>query len=412
MWLGFGSRSPQRGFTLAEVLISLFSVAIILILAGQTLFAARRASQRQQFGVEARQTARSALDYVTFMLRGAADLNTSDQSPSSRNASAIVAWFWAGIGGGNVTKPCPGTAGCYQASVDNNTDATLGDLETDIVTIARPDNVQKIAAVRWPGFSSASTVAWLPPFGCPPLGSGDAEAMNYFKQVTGVHKEEGVDVSSLMVLVDSLGRYGFYRITSYDSVSCTASNSCLDPDNNPRPCIRVSSAAGTAAGMNPPGLQSNLTPPVTLMAGVRFSSLRVRDGWLEQKEGIFDPRVDNPGTNFVQLLPGIEDLQVAYIFRDGSIWNTASQTLPAAQQMIPRQAGVGGVPAATDVVNIMAFRVTITARSTAQFPLETPRFTWPDAENHRLDAGSKPRDSFYRYQASSIAIVRNRAPEG
>jgi type II secretory pathway pseudopilin PulG len=422
MWRSCSSRRSvrERGFTLPEVLVSLFSVAIILILAGQTLFATRRASQRQQFQVDARQTARAAIDYISYMLRGAGDMNMKGSDPGM-----IMAWFWWGKGGQNDSHPCPGAGnpssnGCYRASWDNfgalgTTDTTFGtlaDTGTDIITFAFPDNVQKISAVRWPatGLGGVANLDWTPPSGCPPTGGGDTDAMTYFKTVTG---QIGTGGSRLMVIGDVAGSFGFYTIASYVSASCAASPSCLNTDGFASPCIKTTSTVGASAGMNPPGTQSPLSPPVTLLAGARYYSLRVRAGWLEQKDGIFDPRYDNPGSSFTVVLPNVEDLQIAYVFRDGSIHNnlTGTPTFADSQFRVPAQAGnppSAVLPPALDIANVVAVRVTVTARSAIPYPLESARFTWLDAENHAASASSKTKDAYYRYQTSSLVLLRNR----
>jgi hypothetical protein len=61
--------------------------------------------------------------------------------------------------------------------------------------------------------------------------------------------------------------------------------------------------------------------------------------------------------------------------------------------------------------NVVALRVTITARSASQLPPvqePTARFRQPVAENH--DPQAAP-DRFYHYQSSAMVLLRNRAPK-
>ena len=59
-----------------------------------------------------------------------------------------------------------------------------------------------------------------------------------------------------------------------------------------------------------------------------YTSFRVRRDAnnelnLEQKQGLFDPDTDNPGTDFVPVLESVEDFQIAYpnVIRDGKVWH-------------------------------------------------------------------------------------------
>ena len=84
------SRNTGRGFTLIEVLVVIAALAMILLMVGQLLFPMRRATDRQRFQVEARQTARAAADYIAFMVRGSSDLNDAalPRNPAGRGSRA------------------------------------------------------------------------------------------------------------------------------------------------------------------------------------------------------------------------------------------------------------------------------------------------------------------------------------
>jgi hypothetical protein len=151
----------------------------------------------------------------------------------------------------------------------------------------------------------------------------------------------------------------------------------------------------------------DLTPgaePVTIKGGVRFTSFRVRDGWLEQKQGVFNPNTDNPGSSFVRLLPNVEDLQIAWLFNDGSIWNTAAQQLPTAVYTanVPSQ----GTSNPYDIVNVVGMRMTISARSATEvFWDDGNKFRRPAAEDH---AEASTTDRFYHESTTELAMIRNR----
>ena len=69
--------------------------------------------------------------------------------------------------------------------------------------------------------------------------------------------------------------------------------------------------------------------PVVLWAGVSYVSFRVRNGTLEQKNGMFDRTTDKPGAAFFPIMENVEDLQVAYIYgrgaQAGNVWNTVDR---------------------------------------------------------------------------------------
>lgn len=445
-------RSPgRRGFTLIEVLVVMLSLVIIVVAVGQLLFDTQKATQRQQYQVDARQTARATADYVTFLLRGATDMNMPTVVPPlPNNPGSVLIWYWVGTwasGNNNSCPGAPGTGACVQATWDNVTDSSCpgcADLGTDIITFGRVDNVQIYYQVGG-GFSfdnvkneSSHTVNFYPALCAGPNGNS-ANALAYFQQTTGYTSAS--NPSPVMVIADTLGRWGFFQITSYPaSGSDVCSPICSNKNGVAQPCVTVGTHIGVASTVNPPG---NPNPTgdddaVRLFAGVRYTSLRVCQGWLEQKDGMFDPGSDGTGAlgtganacssngwntaPWTPILPNVEDLQLAYIYNnDGastsnpaSIWNSSAQTLPTTIHNVPTQAGPGAATLANDVTNVVGIRVTVTARSVSSVPQEQERFRKQPAENNphdgTINAADTQLDKFYRFQASEIAMLRGRNP--
>ncbi len=407
-------RSATAGFSLVEILVAIVGLAIILVAAGQLVFATRRSTQREQYQVEARQTARAAGEYANYLLRGATDFNYFNG-----NAGAIVVWIWQGTGGGGkggAQNTCPGSAGCLQATYDNLTAAQagagLGDQGTDLITFGRPSNPQFVSPTFWPGYQHASNVNWEVP--SPPCPTDNTTALNAFCNMVDMPGCSGM--SPELLLVDSSGNWAFYQITNV--VGCEGNNCCANG-------VHVTSNAGLSTGINPPGGHPDLNNP-QLVAGAQFAALRVCNGWFEQKSDIFDPATDNncpvtppadgswaakPG--WTPLLPNVEDFQIAYLFKDGSTWNNVVNgptfTCNGIASNVPCAAGTCDTPPCavsnTDISNVIGFRITITARSSQQMSLESPLFLRPSAEDN---PGAATPDAFYHFQGSSVAMIRNR----
>ena len=411
----------------------MLTLVIIVVAVGQLLYDTQRAAQRQQYQVDARQTARAAADYVTFLLRGATDMNMPTVLPPlPNNPGSLVIWYWRGLWAATNNITCTGSnpsPGCVQATWDNVADASLADPGTDIITFGRVDNVQIYDQVG-AGFSfaTAGTVHLYPALCAGPNGNS-ANALTYFQQTTGYTPSAGP--SPIMVIADANGNWGYFQITGWPGTGadvCTAT--CFNKNNAPQPCVTVQTVIGIQPTINPPG---NPNPTgdddsIRLFAGIRYTSLRVCQGWLEQKDGMFDPTNDGPGgpnacnvagwntSPWTPILPNVEDLQFAYIFNnDGttstnpaSIWNTSAQTLPETLNYVPGQAGPGGVAAANDVTNVVGIRATVTGRAASSAPVERARFFPLPAENNP-HTGAKA-DTYYRFQASAIAMLRGRNP--
>lgn len=439
------SKRTAAGFTLMEVLVVLATLGMILWMAGQLLFPMRQAAERQRLQVEARQAARSAADYSAFLIRNASDMNTSVQP---LNPAAILTYLWKGPnpGGGGNFPACPGDNGCVQLSY-NNVDqgaTSFASDGTDVVTISAADQTAfptKITgASPFPSpFTNASVEYWAFSLGCV-MGSPtqDTDNFNAFVDATKdpLVVPPAQPVSRTLIVADpGSGAWLIYKILDYRSAnnatSCTVPNPTCVVAGAPTPCIEVSADPDNANGLNPPGGPTALGNPPLLVVGTRFQSLRVCNGWLEQKEGLFDPQADNncpalpsgtvefpqqpphdpATTGWSALLPNVEDFQVAYMFRNGTTWNGPTATLSATEGCND------AVPSANDDPNnlnqfdaraILGLRITVTARSSTPVTLAgKAAFPRPIAEDH--DPTAAGDDLYYRFQVSAVTMLRNRA---
>jgi len=367
----FPSDSAEKGFSLIEMLIAMVLTVLLMVAASQLMTAMKRSSTRMRLNSEARSRAQRALDYMHFQLRGAGDMN-----PNAGNPAAILTWYQKG--GSSV-----------QACYNNVTNSNLADLGTDIITIARPNANIQVPVITWPGFQHGANARWGYGALCP---DGHAN-MDLFKELTNEHG----GMSDPIMLIDEAGQWGFYQITNYLD-HWNIAQGC----NQSPPEIHVVANPGNSDMLNPPGGQPSLTDP-HMVLGIKFYSFRVRDGWLEQKEGIFDPSVDNPGTNFVRLLPDIEDFQIAWIYNDGTIWNTSSRQLDTT--IYPGSIPTQGTGNTYDVLNVRGFRISFVARSSSPLSqIYRTTFRRPAVEDR--PAGTP--DKFYHQRATSLLMIRNR----
>jgi type II secretory pathway pseudopilin PulG len=383
MWRSSGK--GQRGFGLVELLVVLVTLTIILVLTGQLVFAMRRSALQQQYQVDARQTARGAVDYINFMLRGALD-------PPNQPAGSVALLFRASWGGTDT-----------QLTYDNVTDANLADVGTDIITFARFHEGTTITPVRAEGGDASGGVWWWGfDDGCRTGATqAEREAANLalFKQLTGFVADSSP--SEPLLLLDDSGQAAIYQICSYTSAHCDVTAPC------DQPCVVVQANTSCTGGIIPAGGYAGMVNP-RLVVGLRYATLRVKHGWLQQKDGIFDPA--NPDDGFVPILPNVEDLQIAYIFDraiGGSgladvVWNNdPTHTLPAGQ---------GRVPDATQARQVIGVRITVTGRAAQeQRGAGQERFYRPRAENHPGgEESGEPANGFARFTVSSTALLRNR----
>jgi len=251
------------------------------------------------------------------------------------------------------------------------------------------------------------------------------------------------------MLVDKTGSWGYLRIPPGKVLG----SDCNDTGTFKN--VNIQADTTVTATFTPPNGPAALTDPVYLVAGLQVISFRVLtdhvDGVpkLQQKLGLFDPATDNPGTAFTNVMENIEDLQIAYMYADGSIWNTegvgktinsglAGCPQPACDNGVPFQAGpnFGGATPPLDIQNVIGLRFSVTGRSpllpigarqltniTAGTPLAAiPSQTLnqhfrPRSEDHDVDFDTAHPtwpvfDQFDHYRATATLMLRNRTPKG
>ncbi|KAA0250408.1 MAG: type II secretion system protein [Acidobacteria bacterium] len=414
-------RRGRRGFTLAEAIVSLVILVLVMMVALTLLFSMKSFAERQQVSTVPRQSARRATDYVSYFLAAAADLN-----PDFGNPNAIQVWYTYGT--------TPTASDSLQASYNNLTSAqsSLGTPGTDVISVAVPVNPLRIPVQVWPGRATVGATMKLNyRRGCgsaPPYNNAANLAM--FQAETGEHGTP--KRSGLLTVTDAAGRWTYVEITSYVASDCAAANDEVVE-------VRINPSGDH---VNPPGgFRDDLSaPPVMLSAGVDYVSFRHRvdpttnvpaleqkvtgpDGGGTYRHGLFDPNTDNPGTAFVPIVENIEDFQIAYVFNDGAIFNSASQTLSTSNggtsEGVPQQLPSETVSCPTfprDIRCVQALRVTFVGRS-LPMNLGTRNVTdWnlklrPRAEDH---AGATTPDTlatgiFDRYRQTTTLMIRNRA---
>lgn len=383
MWRS--SDKQQRGFGVLELLVVLVTLTIILVLTGQLVFAMRRSALQQQFQVDARQTARGAADYINFLLRGAMD-------PPNEAAGSVALLIRASWGGVDT-----------QLTHDNVTDANLADLGTDILTFARFHEATTITPVRAEGGDAAGGVWWWAFDGGCRTGATQAEReaanLALFKQLTGFTGD--TTPSEPLLLLDDSGQAAIYQICSYTGSHCDVTAPC------DQACAVVLANTACTGGIIPAGGYAGMVNP-RLIVGLRYATLRVKGGWLQQKDGIFDPA--SPDDGFVPILPNVEDLQIAYVF-DRTIGGTGVGDVvwnndPAHSFAVAQ----GRVPNATQARQVIGVRVTVTGRAgQEQRGLGQQRFFRPRAENRPGgEESGEAADGFARFTVSSTALLRNR----
>ena len=136
----------------------------------------------------------------------------------------------------------------------------------------------------------------------------------------------------LLIVDPGVGAWLTYRITNYrdgnNATTCTVLNPACIVGGVNVPCVEVNADPENANNLNPPGGVQLLANLPNLVVGSQFTALRVCNGWLEQKNGTFDPAADAncPAlaagtvefpdyvikTGWSPLLPNVEDFQVAY----------------------------------------------------------------------------------------------------
>lgn len=418
----------RRGFTLIEAMVSLLLLVIVLTVAMSMLFQMRAFAERQQFFMLPRQTARRAVDYLSYYVAGASDVN--DRTSPRTSPNALITYYNRG-------------GALIQASFDNlsggetgntvtvpNVSTGFGDLGTDVLTLVSPTSPAKYLV--------------SPPF--PPLGAGVDLYFNFrggcatddnanvlaFQAATGFDGTQ----SALMTLIDRNGNWIYFQIPAAGYL--TEVGACADVTTWRNIHVRADTQSATLAA--PPNGTAGLADPVSLVTGTQVISFRIltdpadNTPKLQQKLGLFDPATDNPGTAFVNVMDNVEDLQVAYVYAaepvvvatTGTFWNTVNQTLPGNR--VPPQAGPAAAAGPSDITNVIGLRFSITARSprlgikaqeltnvrsTEDLSTTTSLHFRPASENHPVTmdtlAPAKPAyDLFDHYRATSTLMLRNR----
>lgn len=437
------SRPPAAGFSFIELLVVVACLGIVFYISGQLLFPMRTAAERQRLQVEARQTARAAADYLTYAVRGASD---GSHAPGD---VAVMSWVVVGEPTGTNTPACPGGEGCRQLAynnVDRSSNGNLADEQTDIIAVAQFDEAILMRGVNWEGNNSATTALWFFEQGCGhydpnislPPEAGNVPNWELFEGLTGRGSISGQpNYSKLMLAFNEGGNWAFYQITDYldgsNGTSCNAPD-VLCQDAGLRPCVGVVANPGTNS-FNAPGRSRILANRPLLTTGVRFVTFRICNGWLQQKNGFLDPATDancpavgdGNTAGWVSMLPNVEDMQFAYIFRNGDIRNTANLSLAAATPTggCDTTAGVPcqGPGAVFDASGVIGIRVSVVGRSATDLAGRGP--THPDVvagRAGRVHANQQRRtiedhvpsdttlDSVRRHVVSANVLIRNRSP--
>jgi Tfp pilus assembly protein PilV len=403
----FRSRYRLRGFTLMEAMVSLIILVVVMVVTLSLMFSMSSFAERQQTRLAPRQTSRQAIDYLGFYVQGAADMN-----PLRNDPNAIVTWTIAASG--NTANTVAQVA--YNNLTAAQSALNFGDVGTDIVTLAVPVDPLSIPVAVWPGLQHAATLWFDYAEGCP----DDTTNMNKFQQATGaINAGTTSAYSPLLTLVDSMGNWVYYQITSYQS-----DGKCSNLGGS-NAIIHVVMTPGQSA-INIPSGHPDLVQPVSMAAGVAYTCFRVKGGNLQQKQGFFDPA--NPDAGFSSILEDVEDLQVAYLYGAAPdatkptiyTYNTSTDAIPAtvggvATNGVPPQAGllVTGAPTAWDITNVQGLRVSITSRSKAlrftslklsQRVAETINNFRPAAEDRAKGAV----DGFDHNRVTTTLMIRNR----
>ncbi len=266
------------------------------------------------------------------------------------------------------------------------TSSVFGTIGTDVISVAFPSpNVSPvkipIPVGGWPDNTASGVDIWLNfAAGCgvaidPALltAADDNSNLAAFRTAVGAFQETAAGnawVSSTMIIADGAGAWRLVQLTGLTpppgnsatlSSDCTKKTSLLTPGNGRVVHATLKDASTVDQYFAPGGWRGDiLNTSAYLIAGIDFVSFRHRTvldpidpngvrviGQLEQKSsgissvnstgtgpragqfapGFFDPTLDGQtGSNFTPIVDNVDDFQVAYIMRDGSIWNTVDPT--------------------------------------------------------------------------------------
>lgn len=443
-------RERRTGFGLPEALVSLLILAIVMTAVLALLLSLRSFAGRQRAHASPRQAAGRAVETLFPFLQGATDLNAAAGNP---NALVMVTeWGTDTVSTrrratyDNLTGGEPGNATFVvnpkAPAAQRVTSTRFGSVGSDVVSLSVARAPARIPLEKWGGNDPAVQTAWASfRGGC---GRLDADNLAAFKRAVGARPDpaRGGEASDLLIVADGAGRWRYLLIDRFISSNCAAPGGEV---------VQFGFTAGTASQLQPPGgFRSDLDPgSATLLAGLDFVSFRHRTvldssdpagtrtvGQIEQKRsgslpsgafdpGIFDPAVDGtPGSLFSPVLDGVADLQIGWIFRDGSIWNAApDNVLPASQDRVPLQARTGGgvdcarVPLSgsdLDVACVVALRLGVVGQH--EVPFESRQLTErrlhvrPALANRPAGAeDSAETGVFDWYPMTATLLIRNRA---
>jgi prepilin-type N-terminal cleavage/methylation domain-containing protein len=440
MWRSSATEAPRarRGFTLLEAMVSLLLLVIVLTVAMAMLFQMRAFAERQQFYMLPRQAARRAADYLSYYVASASDLN---EVASPTNPNALVMYY--DLNSATVQASYDNLTGAEpnNAVTTPNVTTSFGDVGTDVITLVAPLNPAKYTVwAPFLGFGTNKDIYLNFRGGCGgPGGTDDATNLAQFKAATGF---DGTS-SALLMFEDRNGNWSYFQIPA--AAYAAAVSNCADVTTYKNIHLVADTASATLPA--PPGGVAGFQNPVSLVTGIQFISFRVRTDpadnipKLQQKLGLFDPNTDNPGTAFVNVMENIEDLQIAYQFATGAIWNNTtgtrvSKTFPfcnvdPCNNGVPVQGGPNAVQLEQlDVTAVIGLRFSLTARS-PKLSLGSQQLSQvstqgidaahrslnlhfrPASENHPVTpdpvvAGSPQLDLFDHYRATATLMLRNR----
>jgi prepilin-type N-terminal cleavage/methylation domain-containing protein len=364
----------QKGFTLIEMTISLFILVIVLVLSMSLLFSMKNFAQRQRQFAEPRQNARRAVDYLGGFIRSATDMNFA-----SGNPNCIVASYSLG--------------GTVKQSTQNDVqNAALAEQGTDIITVGTAPTYTPVEVTNIDNTGTQWTLNFSN------FCTGATQNMKLLMDATGDCSTTcGGGTSNCSCLSDLLsaynmdtGQWNFVQISKYKVSTCNPPNSSITVDMS----LNTASNGGDNSGV----VTATSSSHAMLSAGLRYLSFRVRQDpndattlQLQQKQGMFDPAVDNPGNNFFGILDNIEDMQLAYIYNDGTVVNNVA-------------------PTQANIANLIGIRLSVTARANTPVSLaERAKFLRPASEDR---PAADDFDRFYHYRLTSTIMIRNRSLGG
>lgn len=411
-------RLSESGFTLIELTVAMTVFLVVLLVSFSLLFTLRSFAQREQNVADARQSARRAMDYITYYARGAGDLNLGNTTFPSPNA--LVMWVQTKTGGTNVKT----SANNYGLDAANDT-AGGADAGTDVLTLAYPRNT-RLVPINNGDVHTTGNLTLDYRDGCDGTANANVNNLAAFNNLLGV---TATNLTPLTLVIANNGNWTYYKTVSGGASVCNCGAA-----TNPYPTAQVitmTNTAGTNDYLRPPFVAADVvvagTVPPRLAVGVQLISFRVLTDaagghHLQQKDGLFDPggklgAADNPGTAFTSLMENVEDFQVAYVYDDGSIWNNGTNEFAAGTSYIPPQVTIGQT--ASDIGHVVALRLSIVARASVPFSvmeLHNDMYWLPTVEDHVQPAHPQPappatdpnRYRYYRYTMTATIMMRGR----